>query len=243
MNIIKLDAIASTNTYLKEMLSTFQLENFTVVTAENQFAGRGQRGTEFVIEPGSNLTFSVLLKDLLPSPESVFDLNIMVGLSVLNALKKKYNLPFSIKWANDILAGTKKICGILIENVIKSSGEILSVVGIGINVNQEKFDGLPQASSLANLLDTKLDKEEILNDVLIELHTNCEKIKRGETENLWEEYHQNLFRINQACVFELPAGNRFQGMIQGVTRQGKLVVAKQDDEIEEFEIKTIKMLY
>lgn len=243
MNIIKLDATASTNTYLRDLLYAFQLENFTVVVAENQFAGKGQRGAEWLVESGSNLTFSVLLKDLLPSPESVFDLNIVVGISVLNGLKKKYKLPFSIKWPNDILAGNKKICGILIENIIKSSGEVLSIAGMGINVNQQNFENLPQGTSLFNLLGTKIDKEEVMESVLNELKQNCERLKSGDNNELWNEYHKNLFKYQETCVFELPNKHTFEGVIQGVTCHGNLTVTKENGTIEEFAIKEIKMLY
>lgn len=243
MNIIKLDATASTNTYLRDLLYAFQLENFTVVVAENQFAGKGQRGAEWLVESGSNLTFSILLKDLLLSPESVFDLNIVVGISVLNGLKKKYKLPFSIKWPNDILAGNKKICGILIENIIKSSGEVLSIAGVGINVNQQNFENLPQGTSLFNLLGTKIDKEEVMEEVLNELKQNFERLKSGDKNQLWNEYHKNLFKYQEICVFELPNKHTFEGVIQGVTRHGNLTVTKENGVIEEFAIKEIKMLY
>lgn len=243
MNIIKLDATASTNTYLRDLLNVFQLENFTVVVAENQFAGKGQRGSEWLAESGSNLTFSVLLKDLLISPERIFDLNIMVGLSVLNGLKKKYQLSFSIKWPNDILAGTKKICGILIENILKSGGGISSIAGIGINVNQQNFENLPQGTSLSNLLGEKLDKYEIMKEILKELQQNYERLKNGEENNLWNEYHESLFKNQQTCVFELPDKYMFEGIIQGVTRQGNLTILKEDGVIKEFAVKEIKMLY
>ncbi|HYD90297.1 MAG TPA: biotin--[acetyl-CoA-carboxylase] ligase, partial [Flavobacterium sp.] len=65
MNIIKLSAIPSTNDYLKGLSATRHVENFTVVVAETQTAGRGQMGATWDAEPGKNLTFSVLIKDLL----------------------------------------------------------------------------------------------------------------------------------------------------------------------------------
>ena len=66
----------------------------------------------------------------------MFTLNIMVALSVVEALKLVSNLNFVIKWPNDILAENKKIGGILIENTFKNSGEVQSIIGIGLNVNQ-----------------------------------------------------------------------------------------------------------
>lgn len=243
MNIIKLDAIGSTNTYLKELLNVSNLENFTIVAAENQFAGKGQRGSIWSAEVGSSLTFSVLVKDLLSSPEFVFDLNVLVALSVFRALKKSYNLPFYIKWPNDILSCNKKICGILIENVIKANGDTLSIVGIGVNVNQENFEDFPQASSLFRLTGTKSDKDVLLHVILEELIHYCEEYKKSGGDFLWNEYHECLYRISVPTVFEKTDGTRFMGIITEVSKQGFLCVQLEDESIQEFGMKEVKMLY
>lgn len=243
MNIIKLDAIGSTNTYLKDLLNVSNLENFTVVAAENQFAGKGQRGSIWNAEVGSSLTFSVLVKDLLASPECVFDLNIMVALSVCKALKKCFNLPFYIKWPNDILSCNKKVCGILIENVIKASGDTLSVVGIGVNVNQENFEGFPQASSLFKLTGAKSDKDTLLKNILDELIYYCDQYRNKGGDFLWKEYHECLYRVGVPTVFEKGDGTRFMGIIKEVSKQGFLCVQLEDESVQEFGMKEIKMMY
>ncbi len=243
MNIIKLDAIGSTNTYLKDLLNVSNLENFTVVAAENQFAGKGQRGSVWNAEVGSSLTFSVLVKYLLPSPECVFDLNVLVALSVYSALKKSFHLPFYIKWPNDILSCNKKICGILIENVIKASGDTLSIVGIGVNVNQENFDDFPQASSLFKLTGAKSDKDILLKTILDELIHYCEAYRSRGGEFLWNEYQECLYRKGVPTVFEKADGTRFMGIITEVSKQGFLCVQLEDESIQEFGMKEIKMMY
>lgn len=169
MNIIKLDATASTNAYLRTMLTSFDLENFTTIVTENQFAGQGQRGSVWVSEAGSNLTFSVLMKSDSKAIQRIFDLNVMVALCVAITLKKITNLPFFIKWPNDILSVNKKISGILIENSIKANGEIHSIVGIGINVNQKQFPALSKASSLALLTGESWNKDSLLHELLTAL--------------------------------------------------------------------------
>ena len=82
MHIIKLSAIDSTNSYLKELITKQTVENFTVVLAENQTNGRGQRGANWEAESGKNLTFSILTKDILLSFEEVFNLNVVVAVSL-----------------------------------------------------------------------------------------------------------------------------------------------------------------
>ncbi|MBB1138499.1 biotin--[acetyl-CoA-carboxylase] ligase [Myroides sp. WP-1] len=243
MNIIKLDATASTNTYLREMLTTCDLENFTVVVAENQFAGKGQRGSNWVSEAGSNLTFSVLLKSVPVSIQRVFDLNVMVALAVVRTLKKMYNLPFFIKWPNDILSYTKKICGILIENIIKQQGEVFSIVGIGINVNQKNFSSMSKASSLSIMLEKQLDKEELLHALLQELAKGYQQLAEGQAALMWQEYKTFLFRKDSVSAFELPQGSRFNGIIRDVTPYGKLVVEMEDSSNAVFDLKEVKLLY
>ena len=86
MNIIKLDAINSTNDYLKGLLQQQFVENFTIVTAENQTDGKGQMGSKWNVESGKNLTFSVLVKDLLLEVNQIFHLNVATAVSIIEAL-------------------------------------------------------------------------------------------------------------------------------------------------------------
>lgn len=243
MNLIKLDAIASTNTYLKELQANCMLQNFTVVLAENQFAGKGQRGFSWTVEAGSSLTFSVFVKDFLPNPEAVFDLNILVALSVNMALKNKYNLPFRIKWPNDILAGNKKIGGILIENMIKADGSIHSVIGIGLNVNQLDFRNLPSATSLAVLLGKKSDKEELFLTIIDALKRNLRLYSEADVNAAWDDFHSVLYKKDVVMTFEDVHGNRFVGIIRYVTRDGLLVIELEDASLKMYALKEIKMLY
>lgn len=243
MNIIKLDATASTNAYLREMLTNCDLENFTTIVTENQFAGKGQRGTSWISEAGSNLTFSVLMKSEPDSLQGVFDLNVMIALSVASTLKKITNLPFFIKWPNDILSANKKISGILIENIIKAKGEIFSIVGIGINVNQHYFPEMSKASSLALLAGERFDKDIILHALLSELKEGYDALQQGNADALWEAYKTHLFRKDKISAFETPNGVRFNGIIRDVTPYGKLVVETENQGELAFGLKEIQLLY
>lgn len=242
MNIIKLDATPSTNDFLKALLTKQFVENFTVVLAENQTSGRGQMGAEWSVESGKNLTFSVLLRDLLLEPTLIFHLNVAVAVSIIQALEQ-YNLfNLAIKWPNDILADSKKIAGILIENSFKSNGEIFSVVGIGLNVNQTNFDGLPKASSLQLILNKNIDKEVVLNSILEQLKRNVASLQNGNYGKFWNEYESYLFKKNIPMPFEADT-KRFMGIIRGVSTNGKLEVMLEDDTVQSFDIKEIKLLY
>ena len=139
MNIIKLNAIDSTNSYLKNNAIKNNFESFTVVVAEKQTDGRGQLGTVWESDQGKNLTFSVLIKFLDFKITQQFYLSMAVSLGVLRVLKSQFIYNFHIKWPNDILAENNKVAGILIENSIVGSFIKNSVIGIGLNVNQTNF--------------------------------------------------------------------------------------------------------
>lgn len=242
MKLIKLDAIDSTNDFLKALSSQEELDNFTVVTAENQTKGKGQMGAKWQSESGKNLIMSVLVKDFVFDHEQVFNLSIIISLSVIDALKT-LNIPdLSIKWPNDIMSYTKKIGGILIENTLKSDGRIVSVAGLGLNVNQTNFDELPNASSLAVICKTQFDKNAL---PLLIIEKIKEKIQSWEknSADLWDEYFNSLFRKGVPMPFKNLQHQNFMGIIQGVSPVGKIQILLEDDSVSEFDIKEVQMLY
>lgn len=243
MNIIKLSAIESTNSFLKELIMNQYVENFTIISTENQTKGKGQVGAVWDSEAGKNLTFSVLVKDVVVESASVFILNTLVSISIIKALEKFKINNLAIKWPNDILSEQKKIAGILIENIFKGNNEIISIVGIGLNVNQLYFENLPQASSLAILNNKEFDENLILIEICHQLKFHCAQISNNVKKDFWEEYHNYLFKNNIPSVFLDVDNHQFMGIIKGVSKFGKLQVMLEDDSLKEFDLKEIKMLY
>ena len=243
MRIIKLDAIDSTNRFLKGLALEKKCDNFTVVSTESQYEGKGQRGSGWSSDAGKNLTFSVLYQQKGKLLSSLFTLNIIVAISVVEALKSVSNLNFVIKWPNDILAENKKIGGILIENSFKNANEVQSIIGIGLNINQSHFENLPQASSLYLLENTIFNRDSLLQAIVQRLEFNLKQISVLGTTHFWDVYHQILFKRNVVSAFESVTGSRFVGKIQEVTQDGKLAVLLEDDSICFFDVKEVKMLY
>jgi len=242
MKLIKLDAIDSTNDFLKGLSSNQLLENLTVVTAENQTKGKGQMGAVWNSEPGKNLIMSVLIADFVTDINRLFDINIVVSVTIVQALED-FNIPeLSIKWPNDIMSYNKKIGGILIENSIKSDGSIHSIVGLGLNVNQINFENLPKASSLAVICKTTFDKENILLTIIEKLEQNIQFWIRN-SDLFWSEYSNRLFKKGIPMPFEGQNQQNFMGIIKGVSPVGKLEILLEDDSVSEFDIKEIQMLY
>ena len=225
------------------MMLSHTLEDYTVVMAEEQLTGRGQMGTKWESEPGKNLTFSVLKKigDIQVSDQ--FLLNISVSLAVYDVLKQLQVPNLSIKWPNDILSGHSKICGILIENILLGNKIQSSIIGIGLNVNQLKFNNLHNVSSLKLLLGQTYDLDELLQSILLALKQNFSPFKLGKIEDMIAVYEKVLFRKDKPSTFKDTQDELFMGFIKGVSREGKLLVAVENNIIKEFDLKEIKLLY
>ncbi|MBF04889.1 MAG: biotin--[acetyl-CoA-carboxylase] ligase [Flavobacterium sp.] len=241
MNIIKLNAIDSTNNFLKELSATQILDNFTTVVTENQRKGKGQRGAIWSSQDGKNLTFSTFINHNPAFTSELYTINIVVSLALIKVLEKYQLSQLHIKWPNDILSENKKICGILIENVIKSDRSIHCIIGIGLNVNQMAFENLPKASSMAILKNILFDKEVLLNEILASLKHHYNQLENPSL--LWKKYHSYLYKKGTPVAFEDTSKKQFMGIIQGVSSFGKLMVLLEDDTIHEYDIKEIKMLY
>ncbi len=243
MNIIKLNATPSTNDYLKKLCSSQPTENFTIVVAEHQTKGKGQRGNSWSTESYKNLTFSTLIKDFSLSEHSIFDLNVAISTSIIAALKNLEIPKLNIKWPNDILAEGKKISGILIENIISGQQSNYSIIGIGLNVNQTEFKNLPKASSLKNITQREFSREEVMLKIINHIQDNYKLISNNKSDILWEEYHHYLFRKDVPSVFELSNNTKFMGIIKKVLRNGKIQILLEDDSLKEFDLKEIKLIY
>ena len=243
MQLIKLDATDSTNAYLKNMVLQNQAEDFTVVQADTQYAGRGQMGTTWISEPGKNLTFSVLKKNLSLAASRQFVLNMLTCQGVFSALNELTVPDLKIKWPNDILSGNAKISGILIENM--TSGKVVqsSIIGVGLNVNQRDFGDLGQVTSLQLLLGRYLDLGEVLNVILRHLESAFNKLDNEGEVHIRERYEQLLFRKDKPSTFRGSRGELLTGIIRGVSRDGKLRVELEDRLLKEFELKELQLLY
>ncbi|MFS4469476.1 biotin--[acetyl-CoA-carboxylase] ligase [Maribacter sp. 2210JD10-5] len=243
MHVIKLGATDSTNSYLKGLLTEQKLQDFTVVLAENQTKGRGQVDTTWRSEPGKNLTLSILKYFEGIEAQHQFLINLCISLAVYDTLIALKVPRVSIKWPNDILSGTSKLCGILIENLISGQEIKSSVIGIGLNVNQTAFQKELNATSLQLLLSKELDKEYVLELLLKALKSYLEKAHMFHWEELLKTYEKKLFRKGVPSTFQRPDESYFMGIIQGVTETGSLKVLLKNDTCEEFGFKEVKLLY
>ncbi|MGB5369573.1 MAG: biotin--[acetyl-CoA-carboxylase] ligase [Flavobacteriaceae bacterium] len=242
MRIVKLDAIDSTNTYLKGLMQSETLEDFTVVTANHQQYGRGQMGSKWKSEPGLNLIMSVLKRfDSFQAQEQFF-LVVWVSLAVLDALKS-FEIPnLSIKWPNDIMSGNRKIGGILIENSLKGPKIQSAVIGVGLNVNQSEFVDLPNATSMKLCFGRDYEINEVLEAVLRNLQQGFITYEKEGPVTPWTLYEEHLFGKDRECKFLIDGDRMVYGKIRGVSAEGKLQIALENGVLRTFGLKEIKLL-
>jgi BirA family biotin operon repressor/biotin-[acetyl-CoA-carboxylase] ligase len=185
---------------------------------------------------------SVFIDNFFTNNNQVFDINIVVTHSIIQALEI-FKIPeLSIKWPNDILSYNKKIGGILIENSFKSNGTINSIIGLGLNVNQINFENLPKASSMAVICKTSFDKQEVLFMIVEKIKQNS-SLWIQNSEVMRTSFTNRLFKIGVPMPFSDQKNQKFMGIIQGVSVIGKLEVLLEDNSVSEYGIKEIEMLY
>ena len=213
--IIKVNSIPSTNLFLKENYDDFN--EFTVLICENQSEGRGRMGRVW-FSSEDNIALSILLKP--DNYVNISNISLVVGASVYNTLNRYVKC--SIKWPNDIIVNDKKICGILLEAI--SSSEIEAViVGIGINVNQVKFDEdiKNKATSLKLELNKDFDKDEIINSLINDLDYLYTDFLNGG--NKYMEIIRNNFYLKDKEGF---INSKEKVKIIDIDNDGKLIVLK-----------------
>ncbi len=220
----------------------------SVWSAEFQTLGRGQRGNSWESAKFLNLTFSILFKPSNIRADKQFVISQLVTVAIKRYLLT-HNVEAKIKWPNDIYVDNRKICGILIENVITDDRLSASVVGIGLNINQREFrSDAPNPTSLLMEIErvcgfevSELDvKGELLNllDIVSELY---DKVLGNE---LQDEYFSSLYRLNQWYDFiDETSTEIFSGKIIGIDQKSaRLLVELNNGEVKGFAFKEIKYI-
>lgn len=224
---INLDEVDSTNEYLKRLVADgWSSEDITVVSAQYQTAGKGRRGRQWLTEPGTALTFSVLLKPKMDLSDCSM-LTLVMAMAVRRALAD-IDVETSIKWPNDIVISGKKVCGILTE-AIAETGHI--IIGCGVNTNQESYPDDLSDRSTSVLIETNdcVDHDSLLESIIYHLEKLIEIfMETGDFTNLKDEYEEALVSMNGEVTVLDPEGE-YKGICQGIDKRGQLLVKREEE--------------
>lgn len=238
---IHLEETHSTNLYLRELADKDEIKDFTLVRADYQTAGRGQRGNSWEAEEGKNLLFSFLVRPSFLLARDQFLLSQITSLSIKEELDN-YAEGFSIKWPNDIYWNDKKICGMLIENDLSGMYISQSIAGIGININQELFSSsTPNPVSLKQITGQDYDKEEILQKILCRYYRYYQELVKGDTDNITDSYQQALFRKEGMHLYSDEDGE-FLARITEVEPDGHFVLQDESGKIRRYVFKEVQYI-
>ncbi len=235
---IHLDTVDSTMQYLARPELSACEDSFIVVTADYQTAGRGQKGTSWESEKGENLLLGLLLRPTFLHPQEQFYLSEICALALVETLNT-YSDGFTIKWPNDIYFADYKVSGMLLEHTVQGASLSQSIVGIGLNVNQQTFySDSPNPVSLYQILGRETDREALLQDFLQRFQTYYQRLEQQDFSAIHSAYVQRLYRRNEWAKFRDEIGT-FEGRIVDVEPTGRLVIEQSQGTLRKFAFKEI----
>lgn len=236
-----LEETQSTNSYLKDLARKESLPDFFSVRAKYQTEGRGQRGNQWESSPNDNLLCSVLLHPVFVSANRSFYISQIVSLSLIQSLEK-YSADFTIKWPNDIYWKDEKIAGILIENQFLSNQVNQSVIGIGLNLNQDSFSPeLPNPISLYQITGMKVDIDELWQEFLHHLKEGYQLLKEGKAGQVKIAYHNRLYR-NEGFHRYRDEKGVFEAYLHKVQPDGQLILIDRDGQQRKYYFKEVSYI-
>ena len=227
-NIIRLGSVPSTMSEAAK-LAAEGCEHGTAVVAEAQTAGMGRHGHSWHSEPGTGLYCSVVLRLALGAAELPL-LTLALGLAVGEAIQLSTGLSCDLRWPNDILAGERKVSGILVQIVDNAA-----IAGIGINVNQTGFPAELERDANSILLATgrETDREALLIQLLKSVEDLCQVLTTQDGAAILKLFSRASSYVNGKRVRVDLGFNRFwSGTTCGITDQGFLQLRKEDGMVE-----------
>ncbi|MCD8388468.1 MAG: biotin--[acetyl-CoA-carboxylase] ligase [Bacteroidales bacterium] len=242
--IVYVDQAESTNSLLAASAKKF--EHGTAIAAHSQTSGRGQRGNHWEAEPGKNLTFSVLLRPSTIMASHQFELLQLMAISVVKVLRNQLSTnEVCIKWPNDIYYRDKKICGILIENSLSGALIDQSIVGIGLNVNQEKFlSDAPNPTSMALIAGHLFDLDDLLEFLVTQIVNDFDEYETNpEPTSLAARYRFMMWRNEGFWPYrDNITGQNFHGRIAAIAPTGHLTLASQGGGFHTYAFKEVSAI-
>jgi BirA family biotin operon repressor/biotin-[acetyl-CoA-carboxylase] ligase len=221
--LIELESVDSTNNYAMARIHEGMASDGLVCLARHQWAGKGQRGRNWLSEPGQNLTMSLVIE---PSPlnlSSQFLFSAAVALGVLDMIRASDSGPgWKIKWPNDIYNNDRKAAGILIENVVQGTNWSFAVVGVGMNLNQESFPAeIPNAISLKQITGKRQEPVDIARKMVPSIQSRI-SILRRDADSILKDFNESLYKLHEPVSLR-KGDDLILTLIKGVDASGLLL--------------------
>lgn len=216
-------------------------EEFVLLTADHQSAGRGQRGTSWEAEAGANLLFSFSFRpEGIPAARQ-FALSEALALAVADALGA-HTGDVCVKWPNDIYYKERKICGMLLEHRLQGGAIERTLTGVGLNVNQSRFvSDAPNPVSLWQITGHCTDRSALLCDTLTAFEENFRLLQKGGFDVLHARYMRRLYHGDGFFPFEDKDG-RFLARVSAISPLGVLTLTDKDGRERSYAFKEVRFV-
>lgn len=248
--LILLDEVDSTNNYAATLLNDGKLPHGTVILAEKQTAGRGQRGNSWSSSGVNQFACSIYAETAFLSAERYWYLNLAVALAVRGSIQAHISEKAEIKWPNDILVNDRKMAGILIETQWRSGAIVGAIIGVGANMQYEP--GLPAACALNEFTDAHVSPLQLSQELARQLEARFQQLRAGLWNDLVVEYLEHLWRLGVEQEAEMtgadtpldPLSKRevATGTIRGIDNMGNLLF-ETNGEVRSYDLKEIRFTY
>ena len=230
--LIHINETNSTNNYLQSLCSEQKVEELTVVVADFQTSGRGQRGNSWESDPGKNLLFSTVIFPEFLEARRQFLISQVISLAIKEELDT-YTTDISIKWPNDVVVSHKKICGILTEMGVQDGKIREVVIGVGLNVNLKEIQDELKDKATSLYLETgkTYDRNRLIGLVMEKFEINYEKfVQTCDLSMMLDDYNMLLANKSQP-VRVLDKISPYEGVALEIDKDGALLVRVQSGEI------------
>jgi BirA family transcriptional regulator, biotin operon repressor / biotin---[acetyl-CoA-carboxylase] ligase len=229
------DQIPSTNTYLVER-ALDKAPSGSICFAEQQTAGKGRRGRQWVSPFGSNIYLSILWR-FQTSPMAISGLSLAIGVAVIRALTHHYGDIFGLKWPNDIFYQNKKLGGILVEVSGESDGPCAAVIGLGLNiyVSESEAAGITQQwtdlSQITGL--QQLNRNNLASTLLNQLLLVISEFEATGIAAYIDEWRSYDYLKNKSATLYI-GQHSYNGIVKGIDDNGLLLLELADGRTQAF---------
>ena len=233
--------LPSSNTHAANLLKNNDITEGTIVYTNYQSAGRGQTGNKLESEDDKNLLISIVLFPTMIKPANQFLISMSVSLGICDFIKR-YIPACAIKWPNDIYVQNDKIAGILIENFIMGDLIENSIVGIGVNINHDKFlSDAPNPVSLRMITGKIFDLTNCLIQLVSDMDKRYKQLISGNFVQIKEEYISHLYRLGEWYNFKDISGI-YSGRVISVTDYGRLRIERRTGTVSDYSYKEVDFI-
>lgn len=222
------EEIDSTNTQAKR-LAEEDAPSGTLVVSDCQVKGKGRRGRVWTSPKGEAIYMTILLRPQI-RPDRASMVTLVMGLSVVQAIRNVLGLETSIKWPNDVVLNRKKLVGTLTEMSAQMDYIEYMVIGTGINANMTEFSEelKDKATSLRMEMGRSVNRASLIAESMKCFEKNYEIFeKTQDLSGLIEDYQAVLANLNQ-LVRVLEPGHEYSGIARGINEKGELLVERED---------------